>query len=56
VTLWYRAPEILLGSIEYSTPIDIWSCGCIFAEIVNKRTLFQGESEIETLWKIFKFI
>ena len=31
VTLWYRAPEILLGSVEYSTPIDIWAIGCIFA-------------------------
>ena len=31
VTLWYRAPEILLGAVEYSTPIDIWSIGCIFA-------------------------
>jgi len=33
VTLWYRAPEILLGAKEYSTPIDIWSIGCIFAEM-----------------------
>ena len=33
VTLWYRAPEILLGAHEYSTPIDIWSIGCIFAEM-----------------------
>ena len=40
VTLWYRAPEILLGSQEYSTPIDIWSVGCIFSEIVTKRGLF----------------
>ena len=31
VTLWYRAPEILLGSMDYSTPIDIWSIGCIFS-------------------------
>jgi len=35
VTLWYRAPEILLGSKLYSTPVDIWSIGCIFAEMVT---------------------
>jgi len=33
VTLWYRAPEILLGQKQYSTPVDIWSVGCIFAEM-----------------------
>jgi serine/threonine protein kinase len=33
VTLWYRAPEILLGQKQYSTPVDIWSIGCIFAEM-----------------------
>jgi serine/threonine protein kinase len=45
VTLWYRAPELLLGANEYSTPVDIWSAGCIFAEIVTKRALFDGDSE-----------
>jgi cyclin-dependent kinase 2 len=47
VTLWYRAPELLLGSTEYSTPIDIWSIGCIFAEMVTKRPLFPGDSEVD---------
>jgi len=42
VTLWYRAPEILLGSKHYSTPVDIWSVGCIFAELVTRRPLFNG--------------
>ena len=42
VTLWYRAPEILLGARHYSTPVDIWSIGCIFAEMVNQRPLFPG--------------
>ncbi len=45
VTLWYRAPELLLGATEYSTPVDLWSVGCIFAEIVSKRVLFDGDSE-----------
>lgn len=37
VTLWYRAPDVLMGSRKYSTPVDIWSIGCIFAEMVNGR-------------------
>jgi serine/threonine protein kinase len=56
VTLWYRAPEILLGCIEYSTPIDIWSIGCIFAELCLKKPLFQGETEIDQIFKIFKYL
>jgi len=54
VTLWYRAPEVLLGSARYACPIDIWSIGCIFAELVNKRPLFRGDSEIDQLFRIFR--
>ena len=54
VTLWYRAPEILLGSNHYSTPVDVWSVGCIFAEMVTQRPLFPGDSEIDELFKIFR--
>lgn len=54
VTLWYRAPEILLGSRHYSTPVDVWSVGCIFAEMVNQKPLFPGDSEIDELFKIFR--
>jgi len=54
VTLWYRAPEVLLGSPRYSTPIDIWSIGCIFAEMVTKKPLFHGDSEIDQLFRIFR--
>jgi cyclin-dependent kinase 2 len=56
VTLWYRAPEILLGGRQYSTPVDIWSIGCIFAEMAQKRPLFMGDSEIDQLFKIFKVL
>jgi len=56
VTLWYRAPELLLGSTEYSTPIDIWSIGCIFAELVTKRPLFTGDSEVDQLYRIFRIL
>lgn len=47
ITLWYRAPEILLGAKKYSVPVDIWSAGCIFAEMAQKRPLFAGDSEID---------
>ncbi|XP_059469584.1 cyclin-dependent kinase 1-like [Neocloeon triangulifer] len=56
VTLWYRAPEILLGSQRYSCPVDIWSIACIFAEMVNKRPLFQGDSEIDQIFRIFRIL
>ena len=53
VTLWYRAPDILLGSKNYSTSVDMWSVGCIFAEIVTRIPLFMGGKEVEQLNKIF---
>ncbi len=56
VTLWYRAPEILLGSNKYSCPIDMWSIGCIFAEMATKKPLFQGDSEIDQLFRIFRVL
>lgn len=56
VTLWYRAPDVLMGSRKYSTSVDIWSVGCIFAEMVNGRPLFPGSSEADQLLKIFKIL
>lgn len=56
VTLWYRAPEILLGATRYSCAIDIWSIGCIFAEMATKKPLFQGDSEIDQLFRIFRVL
>ncbi|KAM4703999.1 cyclin-dependent kinase 11B isoform 3-T3 [Rhinophrynus dorsalis] len=54
VTLWYRAPELLLGAKEYSTAIDLWSVGCIFGELLTQKPLFPGKSEIDQINKIFK--
>ena len=75
MTLWYRAPEVLLGASRYSCPgtyriksmfilddsigllfslVDVWSVGCIFAEMYTKRPLFQGDSEIDQLFRIFR--
>lgn len=53
VTLWYRAPEILLGSPTYDTSLDIWSLGCIFGELLLNTALLQGEKEVEQLSLIF---
>eukprot|EP01136_Pigoraptor_vietnamica_P020542 Opistho-1_new@69558 len=57
VTLWYRAPDILMGSRRYSTSIDIWSAGCIFAEMAaGGRPLFPGSSTSDQLTRIFKVL
>lgn len=54
VTLWYRAPELLLGASRYSAAIDVWSVGCIFAEMATGLPLFPGRSDIDQLIKIFQ--
>ncbi|KAG0207931.1 Cyclin-dependent kinase 11B [Mortierella sp. NVP41] len=56
VTLWYRSPELLLGTKQYTTAVDMWSIGCIFAEFVNNEPLLPGRSEAEQLEKIFKLL
>lgn len=54
VTLWYRPPDVLLGSQQYNTSIDVWSAGCIFAEMVTGKPLFPGRSNVDQLLCIFK--
>ena len=56
LTLWYRAPEILLGQKEYSTPVDIWSIGLIFYEMAHRKPLFAGDCEIDQIFKIFQIL
>ncbi|CAK8567193.1 unnamed protein product [Lathyrus sativus] len=56
VTLWYRAPELLLGTKQYSTAIDMWSLGCIMAELLSKEPLFNGRTEFDQLNKIFRIL
>lgn len=56
ITLYYRPPEILLGAKYYSTAIDVWSLGCIFAEMITKKPLLPGDSEIDQLYKIFQLL
>ncbi|KEQ85834.1 Pkinase-domain-containing protein [Aureobasidium pullulans EXF-150] len=56
VTLWYRAPDVLLGSRTYNTSIDIWSAGCIMAEMYTGRPLFPGTTNEDQLQKIFRLM
>jgi cyclin-dependent kinase 12/13 len=54
VTLWYRPPELLLGSTDYGVGVDLWSAGCILAELLAGRPIMPGRTEVEQLHKIFK--
>ncbi|KAG6514527.1 probable serine/threonine-protein kinase At1g54610 [Zingiber officinale] len=54
VTLWYRPPELLLGATEYGAAVDLWSSGCILAELFAGRPIMPGRTEVEQLHKIFK--
>jgi len=58
VTLWYRPPDVLLGNQTYNSTIDMWSIGCIMAEMINanKSPLFPGKNEADQLQKIFKIM
>ncbi|XP_054835946.1 cyclin-dependent kinase 18 isoform X1 [Eublepharis macularius] len=56
VTLWYRPPDVLLGSTEYSTPIDMWGVGCIHYEMVTGRPMFPGSTVKEELHLIFRLL
>jgi len=54
VTLWYRPPEVLLGSHKYSSSVDLWSIGCIFAEMVGGSPLFKGSNDEDQTKEIFR--
>jgi len=56
VTLWYRPPDVLLGNKTYGTTVDMWSIGCIFAEMASGKPLFTGNSEVDQLKKIFEIM
>jgi len=56
VSLWYRAPDILLGNEGYERSVDMWSIGCIFAEMVTGNIIFKGFSEKEQIRKIFEIL
>ncbi|XP_073065872.1 probable serine/threonine-protein kinase At1g09600 isoform X1 [Primulina eburnea] len=54
VTLWYRPPELLLGATNYGVSVDLWSSGCILAELFSGKSIMTGRTEVEQLHKIFK--
>ncbi|CAI9771040.1 unnamed protein product [Fraxinus pennsylvanica] len=54
VTLWYRPPELLLGATDYGVGVDLWSAGCILAELFAGRPIMTGRTEVEQLHRIFK--
>ena len=56
VTRWYRAPELLLSCAEYTVAIDVWSCGCILAELLGRKPLFPGKDYVHQLNLITKVI
>ena len=56
VTLWYRPPEILLGCKTYALPVDMWAIGAMMYEMVCKRPMFPGDSEVDELFKIFRVV
>eukprot|EP00049_Salpingoeca_infusionum_P003118 m.63763 g.63763 ORF g.63763 m.63763 type:complete len:475 (-) comp11964_c1_seq1:25-1449(-) len=56
VTLWYRPPDVLLGSVDYSGNIDMWGVGCIFAEMVSGRAIFPGSTNAEQLSLIWQLL
>lgn len=56
VTLWYRAPEILLGDSHYSAAVDLWSAGCIMGELMQHRPLLPGNSDQEQLNHIINLL
>jgi cyclin-dependent kinase 7 len=57
ITLWYKPPELLLGAYEYSSAADMWSVGCIFAELLLRRPFLQGKnsdiSQLDTIFTVF---
>ena len=55
-TRWYRAPEIVLGSQKYSKAIDMWSVGCILAEMINGKALFPGKSTLNQIELILELL
>ena len=54
--LWYRAPELLMRRTKYTQEVDMWSVGCILAEIATNQVLFDGDSEVEQLFKILSLM
>ncbi|KAL7306694.1 hypothetical protein TKK_0001366 [Trichogramma kaykai] len=55
-TRWYRAPELLVGDTQYSTQVDVWAIGCVFAELIRGEALWPGKSDVDQLYIIRRTI
>ena len=56
VTRWYRAPEVILNASEYTKAIDIWSIGCILAELLGRTALFPGDNYLDQIQRIISIL
>lgn len=56
VTLWYRPPELLLGATDYGASVDMWSVGCVFAELLTGKPILQGRTEVINLLTTWSFL
>lgn len=56
ITLWYRAPELIMGLRRYTSAVDIWSVGCIFGELFLRKPLFEGKSELHQLTLVYDLV
>ena len=56
VTRWYRAPDVILNASDYTTAIDIWSVGCIFAEMMGRQPLLQGKDYLDQIRRTVTFL
>lgn len=56
ITIWYRPPELLMGSTNYGREVDIWGVGCLLIELYTKVATFQGSEEISQLYKIYEIM
>src|SRR5271155_2791379 len=54
VTRWYRPPELLLGERRYGPSVDMWGVGCVFAEMMRRKPLIEGQNDVDQLYRIFK--
>mmetsp|Transcript_93389 Transcript_93389/g.290678 ORF Transcript_93389/g.290678 Transcript_93389/m.290678 type:complete len:280 (+) Transcript_93389:1285-2124(+) len=54
ITMWYRAPELIMGQRRYTTSADVWSVGCVFGELFLRRPLFEGKSELHQLTLVYE--
>ena len=51
-TRWYRSPELLVGDVQYGSPVDVWAVGCVIAEMLTGQAIWPGRSDVDQLYHI----